>query len=157
MRIGEVNRDNYADFLKPLGGKTKELSKEECDAISVKAGYALEGTFTTSGDDSWKEIVPVSGDIKNLLVAKAKEQFLSKSGGKRYGAADGDEIGAIIQKHLKTLPPSDRKSVGWTLDKIVSDEQTRLTGIVKANDPTWEQGKPFDKDIAGANYLNVKV
>jgi hypothetical protein len=172
MRIGEVSKDNYADYIKLLGGKNtenldklfgkdengepKELTQEECNAISVRAGLALEGTFTTQGDDSWKKIVPVSDDIKDKLTATVKRQFITNGDGKGC-TADGDELGAIIQNYIKTISPSERLSVGWTLNQIVHNENVRLTNYVKANDPTWEQGKPFDRNIFNDNYLNVKA
>ena len=173
MRIGEVSKDNYAAYIKLLGGKNtatlenmfgndksgkiKERTRAECDAAVIKAGYAEEGMLHAEGDTSWKKIVSVSDDIREKITSVAKRQFMSKSGGELYNAADGDEIGAIMKEYRSHLPANERASATWTLGQIVRDETARLANIVKSSDPTWEQGKPFDRNIFNDNYLNVRV
>lgn len=171
MRIGEVTKDNYAEYIKLLGGKsTKHLDKlfnseekiekdysfEAREKRLVAEGLILEGTLVENGDVSWKKIVPVSDKIKDKIISTVKRQFISNGDGKGY-AADGDELGVIMQEYLKTVSPSERLSVGWTLDQIVHDENVRLIDFVKKNDPNWNCGKPFDRNIFNDNYLDVKA
>jgi len=60
---------------------------------------------------------------------------------------DGDEIGAMMKEYRKSISPKDRLAVTWTLSQIFMDEAERLVNKVKAHDPTWRYGEPFDKSI----------
>lgn len=65
-------------------------------------------------------------------------------------ARDGDEIGAIMKEYRKNIPPSERLSVTWTLGEIVHNETVRLLDLVRANNPTWDYGQKFDKNVISA-------
>lgn len=168
MRIGEVTKDNYMQYLKLFGAKNLQSiddfwdknkkaeaefdhSYEARNARLVAAGHE-DGMLIREGDESWKKIVPVSDDIKNQLIATVKRQFLTNGNGMST-AEDGDEIGAMMKAYRKNIPPADRLSVTWTLGQIVSRESDRLVEFVRANDPTWDFGKVFDKSIFD-NYIS---
>jgi len=168
MRIGELTKDNYMQYLKLFGvkdqkslddlwdkNKTTEAefdhSYEARNARLVAAGHE-DGMLIREGDNSWRKIVPVSHDIKNKLIATVKRQFLTNGNGTST-AGDGDEIGAIMKAYRANIPPAERLSVTWTLGQIVSREADRLVEFVRANDPAWDFGKAFDKSIFD-NYVS---
>lgn len=162
MRIGELTMDNYKEFLKLLGVKNTETldklvddikskesdfnhSYEARNAALVAAGHE-DGMLIREGDMSFRKIVPVSEAIREKLVNTQFRQFM-KNGNGMSTARDGDEIGAIMKEYRKNIPPKDRLSVTWTLSQISMGEAQRLVDKVKAHDPSWQYGEPFDKSI----------
>lgn len=180
MRIGEVNKDNYKDYLKLFNvknakeieesidrvwGKDKESefdhSLEAAEKYLVSIGYAEEGMLIDiNNDGSWKKIVPVSDDIKNKLIETIRRQFLTNGDG-MTAEGDGDELGAILKDYRKNIDPSERLSVTWTLNQIITQESQRLIGYVKSNMSGWKHGEPIDPDVLKAavsgNHFDVKA
>lgn len=154
--------DNYKEFLKLIGvkntesldqliddAKSKEAefdhSYEARNARLVAAGHE-DGMLIREGDTSFRKIVPVSDDIRKKIINTVFEHFM-KNGNGMGTAEDGDKIGAIMKEYRKNIPPKDRLSVTWTLDQISMGEAERLVNKVKAHDPSWKFGEPFDKSI----------
>ena len=175
MRIGEVNKDNYKFFLQMLGAKSskaldaimgdgKEAPKaktaEEWKQEYYKTGRVLEGMMVDEGDTSWQKLVPVSDEIRQEMIENVRKEFLESGNGKRN--PDKSKIAEINKSYMKTLPPSERLSAAWTISQIITDEERRIAAYVKANDPTWDFGKKFDKNILinsnfGTNTVDVKA
>ncbi|MDR3019376.1 MAG: DUF3879 family protein [Treponema sp.] len=161
MRIGEVNRDNYKQFLKLFGVKNdkvmaavmgedkKEYSEEETIARLIKMGLIEEGMITKSGEGGdWRKTVPVSDEVRDKIIATVRRQFLENGNGmSKPGGVDGGEIGAIMKEYRKNIPPNERLAVTWTLSQIHINEQKRLVNYIKSQDPTWNHGQKFDKNI----------
>lgn len=134
-----------------MEGGEFDHSYEARNAARVAAGHE-DGMLLREGDESWKKLVPVTDEIKNQLIATVKRQFLTNGNGMSE-AHDGDELGAMKKAYRSNIPAAERLSVTWTLGQIVRDEQERLVNFVKANDPTWDYGKPFDKSMF-ENYVS---
>lgn len=169
MRIGEVNKDNYKEYLKlfdvkntkaveksidSVWGKDKENELEQSfEAFAahwVKMGYALEGMIAIDGDDNWKKIVDVPDSIRQDVIDKVRKQFL-ESGNGMVTWQQGDELASVIKDYCKTIPPSERLSASWTLQQLSQVEGQRLMDYVKANmPPNWKPGEPIDPDVLKA-------
>jgi hypothetical protein len=179
MRIGEVNRDNYSYYLQLLGVKdTKPLDKllGKDDSVAekdysfearakrmVELGYVIEGTMTREGDTSWQKIVPVSDEIKQAMIDKRRESILETANG-TLTTKSGDEEGALIRTYILTLPPDERLSAAWTLQKITQAEGGRIDTYLKSQIPGWQPGQTFDRSILmesnyglGENHLDITV
>jgi hypothetical protein len=177
MRIGEVNQNNYKQFLAMLGAKsnkaldklmgadekssTGEHSDKELDARLLSMGYEEGMTILNDSDTSWKKIVPVSDDVKNKIIETVRKQFLENGNG-LLSAEDGDELGKIMKEYRKTVPVNERLSVTWTLSNIYTDEARRLADYVKSKNPSWNYGQAFDKNILlnsdfGTNSVDIKA
>jgi hypothetical protein len=171
MRIGEVNKDNYAQFLKLFGGKSSpgldallgkdkngapkpERTKAEIDAMLIREGVVLEGMIGTEG--SSRKIIDVSDDIRKQILDLSEREFLDN-----YGMTDGEELSAIIRGHIKSLPPSVRADTAWTLDQIFLEEAYRLHDIAEKAIPGWQSGQAFDRskmqDLINGNAIDIKV
>ena len=174
MRIGEVNKDNYKFFLQMLGAKSskaldaifgsdekKGISEKDVFQKTIKDENYLEGMTISENDTSWHKIVPVSDEVRNKIIETVRKEFLengngmSKDGGSRV-------IPVINREYLKSLPPNERLSATWTLGQIMMNEEQRLVDYVKKMDPTWTNGKRFDKSILinsnfGTNTVDVKA
>ena len=170
MRIGEVNQNNYKQFLALLGIKNSKaldsiLSKDEkggSEQVGDRWDPSLEeGMLIPDDSGSWKKIVPVSDEVREKIIATVRKQFLAGGNG-LLSAADGNEVGAIKKEYRKNIPPDERLSVTWTLSKIYLNEAQRLADYIKSQDPTWNYGQRFDKNILlnsnfGEKNVDVKV
>jgi len=191
MRIGQVNQENYKQMLKIIGvkepkdlngvfgkgnvkskGKANGLdqfgqkigdySHEAQEARAVKAGLIMEGMMTRPGDDSWRKIVDVPDSIKQKIIDKSREMVIANGNGS-ISAKQGDEYAKIIKDYLKTIPPSERLSVGWTLEKIGQAERQRIVDYLRT-EINWQAGMSFDSRILtesnwglGKNHMDMKA
>jgi hypothetical protein len=94
------------------------------------------------------------------MIENVRKEFLESGNGKRN--PDKSKIAEINKSYMKTLPPSERLSAAWTISQIITDEERRIAAYIKANDPTWDFGKKFDKNILinsnfGTNIVDVKA
>jgi len=187
MRIGEVNKDNYKQFLSMLGAKStktldalmndgnategEEISIQEAEkreiARLIKMGVIEEGmvTFSWEKDNAnWGKIVPVSDEVREKLIETARKHFLDLANGIKPNGVEErtNDVRTIMTEYRKNIPPSERLNVTWTLNKIYVDERERMIDYIKSKDPTYYYGKPFDKNILlssnfGTNSVDVKA
>jgi hypothetical protein len=192
MRIGQVNQENYKDFLKILGvknpkgleklngedgsgekGKSKtsgldqfgqkkgDYSFEAQAARAVAAGLAMEGMVVRHDDESHKVIVPVSDSIKQKVIDNLRQTIIANGNG-TITAEQGDKAAAIAKEYLMTLPPSERLSASWTLQKIEQAEGQRISDYIRSQVPGWTHGQSFDRSILlksnfGLNHMDIKA
>jgi hypothetical protein len=186
MRIGQVNQDNYKDMLRIIGVKNpKSLEKlhgesegndkgldqfgqkkgdysfEAQAARAVASGRAIEGMVVRPGDESWKVIVPVSDSIKQKVIDNLRQTIIANGNG-TITAEQGDKAAAIAKEYLKTLPPEQRLSASWTLQKIEQAEGQRISDYIKSQVPGWTHGQKFDTSILtksnfGLNHMDIKA
>jgi len=129
----------------------------------IRRGFAEEGMIVNEGDDMSKHnrIVPVSDEVRNKIIDTVRKEFLENGNGmSRDGGSD--KLAAINKAYRKSVSPSERLSVSWTLSQIQIEEERRLVAYVKKIDPTWDFGKKFDKNILinsnfGTNTVDVKA
>jgi hypothetical protein len=179
MRIGEVNRDNYSYYLQLLGIKdTKSLDKllGKDDSVAekdysfearakrmVELGYAEEGMMVREGDTSWQKIVSVPENIKQAVINERRNSILETANGTLTAESGGRE-NTIIWDYVKTLPPSERLSASWTLQRITQIEGARIGDYLKSQIPGWQPGQAFDRNILtesnyglDENHLDITV
>jgi hypothetical protein len=180
MRIGQVNQENYKDFLKILGvknpkgleklhgegngkkadGQNYYRSDEESIALAVKAGIVMEGMAFRDGDDSYKKIVDVPDWIRQKVIDNSREMVIANGNGS-VTAEQGDKHAKIIKDYIKTLPPSERASAAYTLEKIGQVERQRIVDYLRA-EIGWQAGQKFDTSILtksnfGLNHMDIKA
>ena len=172
MRIGDVNKDNYKQFLALFGVKSnktleklmgddeqagKAETEEEIHQRMVKMGLIEDGMLVKDGDTSYLKGAPVSDEVRDKIIATVRRQFLENGNGmSKPGGVDGDEFGAIFKEYRKNIPPSERLAVTTTLCNIQHDEIQRLVDYVKSKDPSWNYGVKFDKSILTSTDFGTK-
>jgi hypothetical protein len=161
MRIGEINPSNYADYQKLLGYKRIPGLDDKPNTSLKKAvdprDFIAPGMDITGTTIEDRRIVDVSDEIRNKVVIHARSEFINN-----YGMSDGEELSSIIKKYLENVPVSKKVDTAYTLRLIFREESRALTDRVKANNPTWENGQPFDRNILAdenvrINNFDVKV
>lgn len=167
MRLGEITKENYMDYIKLFGGKnaksldemwgknkkTTETKSDDDINENMVNQYGVKGMSLHYKDDAdWKKIVDVPDDIREKLINLAKQEFTEN-----YGMTDGEAQSSLIGKYLASVPESERLSVSWTLQHIFSDESRRLAEYVKENVSGWQYGKPFDRSILADVISNGSI
>jgi hypothetical protein len=173
MRIGEVNKDNYKQFLSMLGAKSNKnldaimnggkAGNEEISIIEaekreiarlIKTGQIEEGMVSYSWEteedfNKWRKTVPVSDEVRDKLIETARKHLLDLANGIKPNGVEErtNDISTIMKDYRKNIPPSERLAVTWTLSHIYTDEQARLINYVKSKIPSWNYGQAFDKNI----------
>lgn len=166
MRIGEISKDNYAQFMKMLGGRDLKTIEEKMQSTATTPKFPSINPYAKPGQDitnrtDWRKMTSISDEVKNKLLSIVKSDFVNHYGmsGENFGDPNG--YNSIVTNYLSTLLPSERPSASWTLSKTFTGEAQRLTDIVRAHNPGWEFGQPFDTSIldesTASNRLNVKV
>jgi hypothetical protein len=164
MRIGEINQNNYKQFLALFGvkgnktldnlmGADGKASSKQAVQISPNFEEGMD-TSGTSGDE-WHKIVPVSDEVRDKIVATVRRQFLENGNG-MVSSKNGMEIGAIMKEYRKNIPPSERLAVTWTLSQIQINEERRLVNYVKSQNPSWSFGTKIDKSILTSTDFGTK-
>ena len=157
MRIGEITKDNYADYIKLFGGKSSKAldemmgkdkenkyqkTEEEKVEMLIRQGYIMEGMYVKEGDVSWRKIVPIADDMKDKIHDLLKKEFTENN-----GMSDGEAFRALTKDYIKNSPVDKRLSVSWTIDQIWIEEAQRLREVVTSNNPNWKPGQAFDPSI----------
>lgn len=168
MRIGEITKDNYTDYIKMFGGKNPQSLEEMWGKDKKTTGTEKSipnkdtNTFGVSGMDITGmtaadfKIVKVSDEIKEQLTSLAKKVFLDNN-----GMNDGEEMSALMRKYIASTPEKDRKHVAYTLHQVWYDEYKQIEDTVKETIPGWKPGKAFDRDfvdeLISKGGLDIKV
>ncbi|MDE5830139.1 MAG: DUF3879 family protein [Clostridia bacterium] len=97
-----------------------------------------------TGRSDWRKIVSVSDEVKADLAEVVKQDFISTNG---LGIPEGTRRNDVINKYLSTIAPKNCASVCWTLDNMTGDYATKLTNLVRENNPGWKPGDAFDTSI----------
>jgi hypothetical protein len=161
MRIGDVNQDNYKQFLALFGVKGNKTLDNLMGAdgkASSKQAVQIDPNYEEGmADDGreWKYIVPVSDEVREKIISTVRRQFLENGNGMTK-PGDSDEFAAIGKEYRKNIPPSERSAVSWTLNQIQIDEERRLVNYVKSQNPSWNFGAKIDKSILTSTDFGTK-
>lgn len=166
MRIGDVNQDNYAAYMK-LFSKNKDVK-----SLSLKAQVEKTAPIAVDPEDS-ERIMPgmsihnksiselqkttdVSNEVREKIINTIRKDFINN-----YGMSDGEKYRAIAVEYIKSRPPEERLAVSWTLDRIFGEEGKRLGEIVREKISSWQPGQPFDRsilaDAASGSIFDKKI
>lgn len=129
MRNVMRNYNSDGDFVGPNG-------------IVVPGMY--HGDDSTADRSTWQQIINVSEGSRQKMFDEAKRHFLQE-----YGVANGDTTkrSEVFREYQLSVPKEDRAKGTWTLEQYEKAYTKAFYDAVKAEDPNWELGKPFNKSI----------
>lgn len=165
MRIGEINKGNYMEFIKLFsqmnGGKTSFkspfdniVSKEQIAANRAKNfdengeiinSYGVSGMCIHGKDPSeYRKITGISEEGKQKLFDMVKSEFIEND-----GILNGDTTrkSEVFAEYQKSIAKEDRLKATWTLGELEQEYREALIDKVKAANPKWEIGDKFDSSI----------
>ena len=157
MRIGELNKNSYAQLIKMINPNVKNAKMTEMKLPEARSKTdignfnpnewantnGMKGMYIRGGQD-WKKIIPVSDDVKRQLEDVVKRDFIATNG---KSIPDGSKRNDVIIKYLGTISADKRSPASWTLGKMAGDYTSRLEALVKEINPNWKPGNAFDTSI----------
>lgn len=165
MRIGEMNKDNYQDYIRlfsQMNGK-KGNFKNPFDSFSSKKEIAanqakhldeygeiinsqgVSGMCIHGKDPSeYRQIIGISEEGKQSVFDMVKSEFIENN-----GVLNGDTTrkSEVFAQYQKSIPREDRLKATWTLGELEQEYREALIDKVKASNPDWEIGQKFDSSI----------
>ena len=90
------------------------------------------------------QIIDVSESARQAMFDETKRHFIEENGNSNGRTTKRSEV---FQAYQRSVPKSDRLKGTWTLEQYERQYRSALTEAVKAADPSWDYGKPFDKKV----------
>ncbi len=90
------------------------------------------------------QIIDVSEEARQSMFDETKRHFLQE-----YGVANGDTTkrSEVFRAFQLSIPKEDRLKGTWTLGQYERAYSQAFYDAVKASDPGWQLGMPFDRSI----------
>ena len=98
--------------------------------------------FSTDIPISGQQIVKVPESTRQAIFDETKRQFIENNGNVDDKSVQRAEI---YQDYLKSTPKKSQQSGTWTLSQYESQYRSAMTDAVKAANPSWKEGQPFNK------------
>ena len=101
--------------------------------------------FSTDILISGQQIVKVPESTRQAIFDETKRQFIENNGSVDDKSAQRTEV---YQDYLKGTSKRNQASGTWTLTQNESQYRDAMTDAVKAANPSWKEGQPFNKKLA---------
>lgn len=133
--------------LSTLGGTSKK-SQRTLQKLAKTVGYG-SGLLDSGTSDLFSADIPVSGQqivkvpesTRQALFDETKRQFIENNGSMDEKSAQRAEI---YQDYLKGTSKKNQVSGTWTLSQYESQYRDAMTDAIKASNPSWKEGQPFN-------------
>ena len=93
---------------------------------------------------TWQQIINVSEDMRQKMFDNVKREFIQEN-----GIANGDTTKRtkIFREYQLSVKKEDRAKGTWTLQQYEGKYCSAMYAAVKAANPKWQPGQPFDPGI----------
>lgn len=93
---------------------------------------------------TWQQIINVSEDMRQKMFDNVKREFIQEN-----GIANGDTTkrSKIFREYQLSVKKEDRAKGTWTLQQYEGKYCSAMYAAVKAANPKWQPGQPFDPSI----------
>ena len=133
--------------LSTLGGTSKK-SQRTLQKLAKTVGYG-SGLLDSGTSDLFSADIPVSGQqivkvpesTRQALFDETKRQFIENNGSVDEKSAQRAEI---YQDYLKDTSKKNQAGGTWTLSQYESQYRDAMTDAIKASNPSWKEGQPFN-------------
>lgn len=135
------------------------LGGEKAYMQNVMRNYNADGDFTAGGiivsgmyhgidgstdRSTWQQIIPVSEDARQMMFDNVKKEFIRENGISNGNTTKRSEV---FRQYQLSVKKEERAKGTWTLQQYEGNYRSALYHAVKAADPNWEAGQPFDTKI----------
>lgn len=129
MRNVMRNYNSDGDFVGPNG-------------IVVPGMYhGMDGSADRS---SWQQIISVSEGSRQKMFDNVKREFIQENG---ISNGDTTKRSDVFREYQLSVRKDDRAKGTWTLQQYEGNYRSAMYAAVKAADPSWNPGQPFDANI----------
>ena len=129
MRNVMSNFNSDGDFIGPGG-------------VVVPGMYhGRDGTVDRS---TWQQLINVPDDARQKMFDNVKREFIQENG---ISNGDTTKRSKIFREYQLSVKKEDRAKGTWTLQQYEGKYRSAMYAAVKAANPKWEPGQPFDPGI----------
>ena len=129
MRNVMQNYNSDGDFVGPGG-------------VVVPGMY--HGEDGTVDRSTWQQLINVSDDARQKMFDNVKREFIQENG---ISNGDTTKRSQVFREYQLSVKKEDRAKGTWTLQQYEGKYRSAMYAAVKAANPKWEPGQPFDPSI----------
>ncbi len=93
---------------------------------------------------TWQQLIPVSDEMRQKMFDNVKREFIQENG---ISNGDTTKRSQIFREYQLSVKKEDRAKGTWTLQQYEGKYRSAMYAAVKAENPKWEPGQPFDPGI----------
>ena len=93
---------------------------------------------------TWQQLINVSDDARQKMFDNVKREFIQENG---ISNGDTTKRSQIFREYQLSVKKEDRAKGTWTLQQYEGKYRSAMYAAVKAANPKWEPGQPFDPGI----------
>ena len=129
MRNVMQNYNSDGDFVGPGG-------------VVVPGMY--HGEDGTVDRSTWQQLINVSDDARQKMFDNVKREFIQENG---ISNGDTTKRAQEFREYQLSGMKEDRAKGTWTLQQYEGKYRSAMYAAVKAANPNWQPGQPFDPGI----------
>lgn len=131
---------------KGIGLANKSVkSDKEIEEIIYESGICVRGMIMNGKSESeMHQMINVSEEYRQKMFDECKRHFLQEN-----GVANGDTTkrSEVFRAYQLSIKENDRLKGTWSLQQYEKQYSSALAAAVKAANPNWKNGDPFDASI----------
>lgn len=93
---------------------------------------------------TWQQLIDVSDDARQKMFDNVKREFIQENG---ISNGDTTKRSKIFREYQLSVKKEDRAKGTWTLQQYEGKYRSAMYAAVKAANPKWEPGQPFDPSV----------
>lgn len=93
---------------------------------------------------TWQQIINVSEDMRQKMFDNVKREFIQENG---ISNGDTTKRSKVFREYQLSVKKEDRAKGTWTLQQYEGKYRSAMYAAVKAANPKWQPGQPFDPGI----------
>lgn len=138
---------NPADIIKAKNQKGigAVKSDKEIEEIIYESGMCVRGMIMNGKSEAeMHQMIGVSEEYRQKMFDECKRHFLQEN-----GVANGDTTkrSEVFRAYQLSIKEGDRLKGTWSLQQYEKQYTAALAAAVRAANPNWKNGDPFDASI----------
>lgn len=120
-------------------------SDKEIEEIIYESGMCVRGMIMNGKSESeMHQMIGVSEEYRQKMFDECKRHFLQEN-----GVANGDTTkrSEVFRAYQLSIKEGDRLKGTWSLQQYEKQYSAALAAAVRAVNPNWKNGDPFDASI----------
>ena len=93
---------------------------------------------------TWQQLINVSDESRQKMFDNVKREFIQENG---ISNGDTTKRSQIFREYQLSVKKEDRAKGTWTLQQYEGKYRSAMYAAVKAANPSWQPGQPFDPSI----------
>lgn len=146
MNINFTKLTSRYNFHKGIGMANKSVKTDkEIEEIIYESGICVRGMIMNGKSESeMHQMIDVSEEYRQKMFDECKRHFLQEN-----GVANGDTTkrSEVFRAYQLSIKEDDRLKGTWSLQQYEKQYTAALAAAVRAANPNWKNGDPFDASI----------